>query len=268
MPHTFSCPDILGLEASYYFCTDEQKLSARVYPHHLHDFIEFYILLEGDVSFAIESSVYKMNSGDAVVIKPNEMHNCILNNNSPHKHICFWFNCDNEFLFGDFLKHEFGKNNLISPSEENKARLLSIYCELEIATGKNDKQRLLYLSLEMLDIFRKSLSLEVASKPLPPLLKEILADIDLNFREISSINEVAKRFFISQSTLIRIFKANLRTTPKQYIETKKLSCARRLLKNGASVNYACLQAGFTDCSNFIRLFKKQFSLTPHQYRKL
>ena len=41
--------------------------------------MELYILLEGDVSFVVESSLYKLSAGDAIVTAPNERHYCILN---------------------------------------------------------------------------------------------------------------------------------------------------------------------------------------------
>ncbi len=266
MNYNFSCPEIGAYSTTYYFQTNDATQSARIFPHHVHDQIEFYILLEGDVSFAIESSIYKMSAGDAVVMKPNEMHNCILNSSSQHKHICFWFDPTCEFIFGDFLRHEFGKNNLISPTPENKARLFTIYQEMQSATKENDKHKLFYLSLEMLDLFRKSLSANAETKTLPHSFKQVLNEIDENFKTISSVSQLAKKFFISQSTLVRLFRTHLHTTPKQYIESKRLAYSRRLLKNGASVTYACLEAGFSDCSNFIRLFKKRYLVTPRQYR--
>ncbi len=262
----FSIPNIAEYEAQYSFSLASEEVPPMTFSHHVHNKIEFYVLLEGDASFSVEASVYKLNAGDAVVIKPNEMHNCILNSKTVHKHLCFWFDCENEFLFGDFTKHDFGTNNLISPSAENRERLLYLYGQLQIATTAADKHRLFYLTLEILDIFRKSLSSSSSTKPLPPLLKNILSDIDLHFKNEIHINELAKKYYISHSTLTRLFRTHLHTTPKQYIEAKRLAYSRRLLKKGASVVSACLESGFTDCSNYIRLFKKNFNVTPNQYK--
>ena len=266
MKYCFSFPQIHNFETSYYFQCETKLYDARSFPNHFEDKIEFYILFEGDASFAVESSVYKISAGDIIVTKPNEIHNCILNSYSLHKHACFWFDCSSDFLFGDFLAHDFGKDNLITPSPQNKERLLVIYDEIQRATKENDKHKILYLELEMLDIFRKSLTSASPQKTLPPLLRQILDYIDLNFKSLSPTSALADKFFISQSTLIRLFKKHLHTTPKQYVETKRLFYSRRLLKSGASVLSACLESGFTDCSNYIRLFKKHFSITPKQYR--
>ena len=63
-----------------------------------------------------------------------------------------------------------------------------------------------------------------------------------------------------------MFKVYLNTTPKLYIETKKLAFSRKLLKDGLSVGEASVEAGFLDVSNFIRLFKRRFGVTPREYK--
>jgi AraC-like DNA-binding protein len=260
----------------YYQSNEVTEENPRNWMPHLHDNIEIYILLEGDVSFAVESSNYKLTPGDAIITKPNEMHNCILNTKSVHRHLCFWFDITSSFIFGDFIKHDFGKGNLIRADEKSKARLLEIYSSLAEATDKNDCYAQFYLTLEMLGILKKFISLdnEIAeslsldneiSEPLS-LMKEILLDIDKNFKSIKNLEYFTVKYYLSQSTLYRMFKENLNTTPKLYIETKKLAYSRKLLKSGKNVTEACMESGFSDVSNYIRLFKKRFAVTPKEYR--
>lgn len=263
---SLSIPNISNYDIKYYFQDSNDKHNARVFPHHVHDRLEFYVLLEGDASFSVESTIYKTTAGDVIAVKPNEMHNCILNSNSLHKHMCFWFDCSNEFLFGDFINHDFGKNNLIRPDEKHRLILYDLYKKIKCATEQNNKHELFYLSLNMLAIFRKFISTDAPKKTLPDQLKDILRDIDLNFKNINSLSYIINKYFVSQSTLNRLFNTYLHTTPKQYIETKRLAYSRRLLKSGSSVLSACIESGFTDYSNYIRLFKKRFSVTPKQYR--
>lgn len=264
--HTLSIPDISNYDVKYYFSCGSNKYNPHSFPRHLHDRLEFYILLEGDASFSVESTIYKMNTGDVIITKPNEVHNCILNSHSTHKHLCFWFDCTNEFIFGDFIKHDFGKNNLIRPDNVHHSLLKELFNKINLATEQNDKHSLFYLTLEMLSIYRKFINANVTQKNIPSQLKNILNDIDVNFKIINNLSYLTDKYFLSQSSLNRLFKIHLHTTPKQYIETKRLAYSRRLLKNGASVLSACIDSGFTDYSNYIRLFKKRFNVTPKQYR--
>lgn len=264
--HSVSIPNIANYEIKYYISSTPNKYDSRVFPHHVHDRLEFYILLDGDASFSVESKIYKLNVGDIIVTKPNEVHNCILNSHSTHKHACFWFECSNEFLFGDFINHDFGENNLIRPDGEHLKKLTDIYDRIDDATKLNDKHAIFYLTLEMLSIFREFINADAPQKILPEQLKNILRDIDSNFKTINNLSYLTDKYFLSQSSLNRLFQTYLHTSPKQYIETKRLAYSRRLLKNGASVLSACIESGFSDYSNYIRLFKNRFGVTPKQYR--
>lgn len=263
---TLHVPGTDELNVQYYFDRSVEQNAAHVWPFHVHDRLEMYVLLEGDVSFAVESSLYKLTAGDAIISRPNEMHNCILSSDSVHKHLCFWFDSSSEYLFGDFLAHSFGEGNLISPDEDSKARLLTIYEELYDAMRQKDVYAQHYLILQMLGIFRRFISTQAGSVHMPEVLKQILCDIELNFDTINSLDYFTEKYYLSLSTLSRLFKTHLHTTPKMYLESKKLAYSRRLLKNGESVLAACMKSGFGDYSNYIRIFKKRFGITPRQYK--
>lgn len=259
-------PAVMNYDIKYYFADDEGTYPPRVWPLHVHDRMEIYILLDGDVSFAVESTLYKLKPGDALIIKPNEMHNCILDSESVHRHICFWIDAGCDFIFRDFLLHDFGKNNLITPSEEARGVLDGIYKRLKKAADDCDIHKQFYLTLEMLDIFRGFISNDASPTVLPELLRIILEDIDSNFKIINSLDYFTEKYYVSGSTLNRLFRTYLQTTPKLYLETKRLANSRLLLKAGKNVLSACSESGFPDYSNYIRLFKKRFGITPKQYK--
>lgn len=258
-------PAIDGYEVEYYFSDSSKVQPPRVFPYHLHDQLELYVLLEGDVSFVVESSLYKLSPGDAIIAKPNEMHNCILNTSSVHRHLCLWFDTQSEFLFQHFLSHSFGKDNLIVPSDEAKGELFHL-CEQLRATPEEDTHRQFYLTLHLLDIFRRFLTSEPQAQQMPEVLKSILLDIEESFATIGSGKYFTSKYYISQSTLNRLFRTYLHTTPRRYIEVKRLAHSCVLLKKGSSVQEACMESGFSDYSNYIRLFKRCFHVTPSKYR--
>ena len=259
-------PDLMNYRIKYYKSDLVSVRPPRIWPLHLHDLLEIYVLIEGDVSFVVESSLYKLSPGDAVVIRPNERHHCILNGYSKHRHLCFWFDPSCSAVFGDFMNAEVLSVSHISPDSVSKLRLNEIYNELGTADENEDLHMQLYLTLEMLHIFKRNISSDTRIQHVPELLNRILADIDENFKAIRSLEYFTEKYFISASTLNRLFKAHLHTTPKNYIETKRLACSRDLLKKGSTVLSACMESGFPDYSNYIRLFKKRFMMTPRQYR--
>ena len=260
-------PDITGFSAMFYRNSDERSYKKHEWWPHINDALEIYALIEGDVSFAVEGSRYDLLPGDVIITKPNEIHNCILNSNSVHKHVCFWFDTSNAFIFDAFLKHELGCNNLIRPDDEAKERLSFIYEEMVKASDENDIHKEFYLSLEMLHILKRFISDSGTGIAPSPILSEIIADMNLNFKKIRNLDYFTVKYYISPSTLNRLFKSFIKTTPKTYLETKKLSYSRMLLMMGKSVSEAALESGFDTSANYIRTFKRRFGITPKQYAR-
>lgn len=257
----------MGFEAAFYVdASDEIRPPQRFAPH-IHDTLELYVLLDGESSFSVENKVFKLSAGDAILSRPNELHYCLHDYAARHAHACLWFAPNVRFLFDAFLKSE--RNHLV-PSAEEKAELIPTVMKLKKAADERDKQSQFALLVYALDILRPSLEIkradEVETQPLPPVLSAILDDISVNFREIDSLDALAAKYFVSRSTLSRLFTEHLHVTPRAYVESKRLAHARKMLRGGASVYAAGAGSGFPDCSNFIRLFRARFGVTPAKYK--
>lgn len=265
---TFKFPYIKDFESVYYFSYNSQNKDQKIFYPHLHDDIELFILIEGDVSFAVEQNVYKLFPCDIILTKPNEIHSLIFNSNSRLDYVCFFFNQTSSILLSSLVKHDFGKDNLISPSLIDKKNILDICNNIYDISQKNDQLLKITLLTNLLYIINKNIkSTHSQQITIPKQFKEILEYINNNFSQIRTIEDILEKFYISRSTLARLFNKHLHTSPNYYIETKKLAHARILLKQGKSVMEACLNSGFSDCANFIRLFKNRFNITPNKYKK-
>jgi len=236
------------------------------YPHHIESEVELFILVEGDVSFAVESRVYRMSPGDIILTKPNEMHHCIRNSTTVNHHYCFYFKptpCD---VFEDFIKHNFGCDNLISPAGDDRALILELARRIdEGEKGGADRLDLLSAVLQMLSAVRRNIGRCARSEALPEPIEIVLAEMDEQLSCGFSIEAICEKHFISPSTLYRLFRTHLGTTPRAYLESKRLAVAKRMLESGAGVGETCRAIGFSDTSSFIRLFKRRFGETPLKY---
>lgn len=265
--HTLRIPNIKGCEIKYYYHRDDLCQQARIFPPHIHDVPEAYILTEGTACFAVENRIYRLTAGDIILTRPNEVHNCILTEATVHKHLCIWFE-PSFALLDPLLEACSAEGNLISPSPEAKARLLALYDQLDKATTEQKHRREYALLCMILAEMEEGVGKFPESKfDLPHLLSEILDDIGRNFTEIESLDYFTEKYYISTSTLGRLFRQHLHTSPKLYLETKKLAHSRILLREGKSVSEACRGAGFTDVSGYIRLFRKHFGTTPGAYKR-
>ncbi|TDO26248.1 helix-hairpin-helix domain-containing protein [Sediminibacterium goheungense] len=99
-------------------------------------------------------------------------------------------------------------------------------------------------------------------------LKLALAYMNKHLEENITIAQLANIAHLSQYHFIRSFRSAYELTPLQYLTRLRLKQASLLLKKSdASVGSIVLQCGFENESSFIRLFKKEFRMTPVAYRK-
>jgi AraC-like DNA-binding protein len=226
---------------------------------HIHSCYEIYVNISGDISFLHGSAVTDIESGDAVVSHPSDVHYCIYRSPCMHDHYCIWLDGAE---IGRFLEAHSVRGR-IRLSVEDKHRLFSLLGELESATDPLLRTARL---LELVTLLAGEAHAESGEEPLTPILREILEYLDRSYLESPHAAELAERFFISESTLNRMFRRHVGISVGKFIEAKKLSHAERLLRQGLAVTDACYASGFSDCSRFIAFFKKKFGVTPHKYK--
>lgn len=236
---------------------------------HIHDFIEIYLNISGDVSFLVKNSIYPINSGDIILTRASDVHHCIYHKSCLHEHFCLWISqscCDNLVSFINA-----SNANHIVFKAENKKEIIELFYQAEKALQKDDSLSSCTCILRILTILQKQLKEEPYfsdKEVIPKDFKEILDYIDLNYSDLKNIQELTDIFFISISTLNRRFAEYLHISPKSYLDSVKLSNAKRMLIEGKSVTKVCNECGYSDSSHFIRCFKKRFNITPHKFKYL
>ena len=84
-----------------------------------------------------------------------------------------------------------------------------------------------------------------------------------------SLDLIAKRLFVSTSSLSRSFKQSTGQLFSEYLRELRLkSSARLLLESDLSVEKIVSKCGFRDASAFYRNFRESFDMTPQIYRQV
>ncbi len=82
-----------------------------------------------------------------------------------------------------------------------------------------------------------------------------------------SLDEIASRFFMSKSNLIRVFKKHTGTTPYKFLIDEKIRISKVLLKTtNMSVRTIAEHLSFTDEHYFSFVFKEKTGKKPLEYR--
>lgn len=104
--------------------------------------------------------------------------------------------------------------------------------------------------------------------PSSRLVAKACGIFDSRFASDISVAKVAKELDVTQAHLTRVFKSELNCAPHQYLSKRRLFAACKLLR-GSTLNSKdiCGRIGGMTPQHFVRLFKKEFAITPERYRK-
>lgn len=250
------------------------KNITEAYPEHSHSFYELLFVSNGTGTHCINGKSHLLESGSFVFIRPNDIHS--------YKAL----NLDFEIFTLGFSENELlhtlqyldiPLSKIISPTVpahyilHGNAKTFVEY-QLNFMLTKNTKkerQTLFRVFLPIALYLLQNLEVESYEKDEFPKWLDIL-DKEMSKREnyIIGLPRMLELCMYSQEHLNRSFKRYLKTTPTEYINSKRLDYASELLleKNYTATD-VCYITGFNNLSYFYSVFKKKYHCTPNQFLK-
>ncbi|CAK6474578.1 HTH-type transcriptional activator RhaS [Peribacillus frigoritolerans] len=100
-------------------------------------------------------------------------------------------------------------------------------------------------------------------------IRDILTFIEKNYRKQMSLEEIAKRQYLSLYYLSRYFKQAVGVSFSQYVKQTRLkSAVHELLYTDHNIMKVSLNNGFPNVKAFNKAFKEMYNQTPAEYRGL
>ncbi|MGN0395793.1 MAG: helix-turn-helix domain-containing protein, partial [Coprococcus sp.] len=104
---------------------------------------------------------------------------------------------------------------------------------------------------------------------LPSNVLKIKKYIDTHYEEVFSLALLEEIFHMSKYQICHLFSKYLGTSPLQYLNHLRLEQAKKLLLiSEHSIHEISSTVGFDNYNHFIRLFKREYGLTPAVFRQL
>ena len=259
------------------FTTD----SGSNYHLHLNNYVEIYISGSGAAEYVVENRFYPLEPDDIIVITPLEVHKVVLHGDAvPYER--FYFLVPPEFFsaMASPALHEYCtvKRNVptrIRLPEAARTEMRALLHQLSALCGGPDDNGtsvvrfgifLQFLGLLIRQAERGESPADAGEFPVHPLIRDVLMYVDQQLPQLQTVQEIAEHFHVSVPYLSHLFHQSVGTPLKPYIQIKKIAIAKHLLDQGQSVTFACYESGFSDCSYFIRIFRKHVGVTPFRYR--
>ena len=99
------------------------------------------------------------------------------------------------------------------------------------------------------------------------LFQNLCEYITSHLTEDLSLTLLAQEFFVSKFYIAHLFKDTIGLSVHQYIMKKRLSACKDALLGSIPITQLFLQYGFHDYSSFYRAFKKEYGMSPNEYRQ-
>lgn len=247
--------------------TEIQSTENTVLPIGIHNCYELFVCDSTPVTFLVNNKLYRATEGTALLIKPGDIHACIFHRSCSHSFYSLWIDAEPCSPFVRLLDG-ISENPIRTFDREDTRTLQTLLSKLDQSTPDDcaDLETATIL-LEIISLLKDGKPDEEAPVALPAPLQAILDDVNENFAKIHHVHELAQSHSVSITTLNRWFRHDLRVSPHDLLESKKLAHSMRLLSAGESVTDACAHSGFSECSHFIRRFKAKFNTTPFKFRQ-
>ena len=257
-------------EIYYYNEPASEKVSI-----HSHDYYEFYFFLEGDVSIWIEGEQYPLKYGDMVLIPPGIKHMAMVHGNEiPYRRFVFWISVEycNQLMevsssYGYLMQNVLVKKTYIFHNDlitfnTIQYRIFQLIEEIKSERfGKEAKVSLCVNDL-VLQLNPKS------EKEEQNLYQNIIYYIDDHLDEELSLEQLAGQFFVSKYHIAHIFKEQMGLSVHQYILKKRMQASKAAILGETSITDVYTMFGFKDYSSFYRAFKKEFGVSPKEYKEV
>ena len=247
------------------------------FPAHKHKALEIIFVTENEYTINVGTEVYKLHEGDIIFIPPMEIHSITAPEKGERFIMLFdpsfftYFNSNDEIF--DFYSHTrvVGLNNA-SHLYPNLFASINSMIQLYFSYDKMNEVEIYSELLKITAVLCHS-SEEETEKNKPVTHSEVynkfvrvLSYIEGNYSEDMDLETVAKSAGFSKYHFSRLFKQYTDSTFYDYLCTKRITEAKKLLATGIPVTDTAFQVGFNNLTTFCRCFKKYEGCSPTQYK--
>lgn len=249
---------------------------------HTHNYYEFYFFLEGNVDMIIEGDVFSMHPGDLVLIPPKIRHHAeIRNQELPYRRFVFWISreyCKRLLeLSPDYvylMQHvkvagDYVFSNDIITFNTIQSKVFALIDEMRSNRFGRDARISLCVNDLILHLNRivHERNYPRSEKEDKNLYQSLAEYIEKNLEGNLSLEHLAEVFYVSKYHIAHTFKDHTGLSIHQYITKKRLTACREAILGGSEITQAYLMFGFGDYSSFYRAFKKEYGISPREFRR-
>lgn len=252
-------------------------------PVHWHDYMEIIYIKKGHGYVTVDLKQYKVSGSTIVLILPGQLHSIEQYDDLSMEYENIFFNIN--MLFS--RTEDASVTDFLRPLLTGKITVPTVFTAIsdhydavsacidacdEICKTKPEGYELFIKGklFEFFYILSNRCREDKTSRSMKSLdkMKIIMKHVENHYMEKITISDIAEVAGFSESHFMRYFKETMGTSFIEYLREYRLTMAARLLlASDASILSISEEVGFDNLSYFNRAFKKEYGITPSQYRK-
>jgi AraC-like DNA-binding protein len=240
------------------------------FPNHFHDYYVIGFIEAGTRYLQCKNQEYIINPGDITIFNPRDVHSCEQIDGKTLDYRCI--NIQPEIMKKtvlDITGREFYPNfsePVIYHSELAIClqELHRMICEEE--TNFIKEELYLFLISQLIQECESNLT-TLLSEPVSEF-KKVCDYLEENYAKAIRLEDLSALMNMSKYHFLRSFTRQQGISPYSYLETIRISNAKKLLEQGVPPAETAIRTGFNDQSHFSNFFKKLIGLTPGQYLRI
>lgn len=143
---------------------------------------------------------------------------------------------------------------------------LTILCSLLSHSTPNQTE--LSIAIFSLIMYLSNTTKQEHAPLYPPLVSSAIAIMEEEYTYLYGIEELADKLETSKHHFIRLFTKSVGYSPLKYLTSVKLKNAKeQLINTNLPLELVAISCGFSSGNYFSKVFKKEFGLSPTQYRE-
>ncbi len=263
--------------------------------HHWHEEIEVIHFIKGDFRLLVNMESYEIKDECIFFINSGELHGIISESKSLNEEHAIVFqpgllsfeayDTAQMYLINPLKNNEISFPRCLYPDHPSYASVLDCFINVTDAFETEEDSKVqgavakaviaqlqikvsLLKMLSVLYQFRLYSDSYRDTDTRVELIKASITFIRNHYREKIYIHDLASLANMNEQYFCRFFKKALGRTPTEYINDYRIRNAISLLETtDLPVMNICLDSGFFNLGNFLKIFRRYTGTTPLQYRK-
>ncbi len=228
------------------------------FPMHLHQCFEVIVVLTGKMNITVDGKDYSLNSQEALLIFPNQIHSL---ESTQSQHVLCIFSPRLVQAYATGVRGKIPIDNKL----QLDSYLINAITSLSLDCSTTEKKGILY---SVCSCFEKGAAYTERRNDNEKLLLRIFSFVESEFDKDCTLSSLSEQIGYDYSYISRFFKKNMGISFNTYVNYYRLSHACYLMENTDMPILQCaMESGYVSLRSFNRNFKEHFNITPAEYRR-